>query len=84
MYLNYFALPLIVLITILSALLFHARKHKETNGTTCFSLMLIATIIYSLFYALEISSTSFDTALVFYKLEYIGIPFIPAFYLHLQ
>ncbi|MDK2831782.1 MAG: two-component system, sensor histidine kinase and response regulator [Methanolobus sp.] len=81
MYLNYFALPLIVLITILSALLFHARKHKEANGTTCFSLMLIATIIYSLFYSLEISSTNFDTALIFYKLEYIGIPFIPAFLL---
>nr|WP_209618725.1 histidine kinase N-terminal 7TM domain-containing protein [Methanolobus bombayensis] len=74
-------LPLIALVIILCVLLFHVRKHKEASGTTCFSLMLFATIIYSFFYAFEISSTSFDTALVFYKLEYIGIPFIPAFLL---
>ena len=81
MYFNYFALPLVVLLIILSALLVHARKHKEATGTTCFSLMLLATIVYSLFYALEISSTNLDTALIFYKLEYLGIPFIPAFLL---
>ncbi|WP_321430565.1 histidine kinase N-terminal 7TM domain-containing protein [uncultured Methanolobus sp.] len=81
MYLNYFALPLIVLAIILSALLYHIRKHKEASGTTCFSLMLFTTIIYSLFYALEISSNNFDTALSFYKLEYLGMPFIPAFLL---
>ncbi|WMW25762.1 histidine kinase N-terminal 7TM domain-containing protein [Methanolobus sediminis] len=81
MYLNYFALPLIVLVVILSTLLFHVRKHKEATGTTCFSLMVLATIIYSVFYALEISANSFDTALFFYKLEYLGIPFVPAFLL---
>nr|WP_321497572.1 histidine kinase N-terminal 7TM domain-containing protein [uncultured Methanolobus sp.] len=81
MYLNYYALPLIALVIILSTVLFHVRKHKETSGTTCFSFMLLATIIYSVFYALEISSESFDTALIFYKLEYLGIPFIPAFLL---
>ncbi|MDK2948799.1 PAS domain S-box-containing protein [Methanolobus vulcani] len=81
MYFNYFALPLIVLIVILSTLLFHVRKHKEANGTTCFSFMLLATIIYSVFYTLEISSDNFNTALFFYKLEYLGIPFIPAFLL---
>ncbi|MDK2826867.1 MAG: two-component system, sensor histidine kinase and response regulator, partial [Methanolobus sp.] len=43
--------------------------------------MLLATIIYSVFYTLEISSDNFNTALFFYKLEYLGIPFIPAFLL---
>lgn len=81
MYLNYYALPLIALVLILCAMLFHIRKHKDAAGTTCYSFLLVCTIIYSLFYALEISSTSLNTALTFYKLEYIGIPFIPSFFL---
>ncbi|WP_094228619.1 histidine kinase N-terminal 7TM domain-containing protein [Methanolobus psychrotolerans] len=81
MYLNYYAIPLIVLILILSALLFHIRKHKDAIGTTCFSFLLLSTIIYAFFYAFEICSTTLDSALIYYKLEYIGIPFIPAFLL---
>ncbi len=81
MYLNYYAIPLIVLACILSVLVFHIPKHKDTAGATCFSLLLGSSIIYAFFYALEISSTTLNSALTFYKLEYIGIPFIPAFML---
>lgn len=81
MYLNYYSLPLIALVIILAILLFQVRKHKDATGTTCFSLLLICITIYSFFYALEISSSNFKEALNFYKLEYIGIPFVPAFFL---
>ncbi|MEZ5336295.1 MAG: histidine kinase N-terminal 7TM domain-containing protein [Methanolobus sp.] len=81
MYLNYYAIPLVILVFILSFLLFHIRRYKDAAGSTCFSLLLAATIIYSSFYALEISSNTYETALTFYKLEYIGVPFIPAFFL---
>ncbi|WP_340820595.1 histidine kinase N-terminal 7TM domain-containing protein [Methanolobus sp. WCC4] len=81
MYLNYYAIPLLVLTLILGSLLFSIRRHKDAVGTTCFTFLLISTIIYVFFYAMEISSTTFENALTFYKLEYIGIPFIPAFFL---
>ncbi len=44
--------------------------------------MLLGSIaIYSFFYGLEISSTNLQTFILFYKLEYIGIPFVPLFFL---
>ncbi|WMW23455.1 histidine kinase N-terminal 7TM domain-containing protein [Methanolobus mangrovi] len=81
MYLNYYAIPLIILACLLSVLIFHIQKHKNTNGTTSFSLLLFFIIIYAFFYAFEISSTTLNSALTFYKLEYIGIAFIPLFML---
>ncbi|TQD25260.1 histidine kinase N-terminal 7TM domain-containing protein [Methanolobus vulcani] len=81
MYLNYYALPLLALAFILCMMLYHIKKHKDADGTTSFSLLLVCSIIYSFFYALEISSADFNTALIFYKLQYMGIPFIPYFFL---
>ncbi len=81
MYLNYYSLPLFALVFILCALIFYIQRHKDSTGTTSFSFLLLSIMIYTFFYALEISSTSLDSALIFYKLEYIGIPFIPAFLL---
>ncbi|WP_281246280.1 histidine kinase N-terminal 7TM domain-containing protein [Methanolobus profundi] len=69
------------MLLIMSVLILQIRKHKDAVGTTCFTFLLGAAIIYSFFYALEISSTTMKTALIFYKLEYIGIPFIPTFFL---
>ncbi|WP_406660944.1 histidine kinase N-terminal 7TM domain-containing protein [Methanolobus sp. ZRKC3] len=81
MYLNYYAIPLIALVFVLSALIYHIQKHKDAAGTTFFTILLLSTIIYSFFYALEISSTTLNSALTFYKLQYIGIPFIPVSFL---
>lgn len=81
MYLNYYAIPLIVLVFIIGGLLFRIQKHRDAVGTTCFTFLLISTMIYSFFYAMEISSNILETSLMFYKLEYVGIPFISAFFL---
>ncbi|WP_342306482.1 histidine kinase N-terminal 7TM domain-containing protein [Methanolobus sp. ZRKC5] len=78
MYLNYFALPLFALVFILCALIFYIQKHRDKDGTTYFSLLLCSIIVYTFFYVFEISSATLNSTLTYYKLEYIGIPFIPA------
>ena len=81
MYLNYYALPLLALAFILCIMLYQIRKYRDAFGTTSFSLLLVCSIIYSFFYALEISTINYDTALIYYKLQYTGVPFIPYFFL---
>lgn len=81
MYLNYYAIPLIALAFILSLMIFYVQKHKDTDGATCFTFLLLTSATYIFFYALEISSTTLGSALFFYKLEYLGIPFISGFLL---
>ncbi len=39
------------------------------------------TTVYTFFYALEISSETLKAAIIFYKLEYLGISFISTFFL---
>ncbi|MDP2216120.1 MAG: histidine kinase N-terminal 7TM domain-containing protein [Methanolobus sp.] len=81
MYFNVYTIPLIASVFILCIMAFHIRTLKKTPGATCFSLLLFFTAIYSFFYALEISSTTVHTVLIFYKIEYIGISMIPFFFL---
>jgi len=81
MYFNVYTIPVIASVFILCILAFNIRKLKTTPGATCFSMLLVATAIYSLFYVLEISSTSVNTVLIFYKMEYLGVSMIPFFFL---
>jgi len=81
MYFNVYTIPVIASVFILCILAFNIRKLKTTPGATCFSMLLVATAIYSLFYVLEISSTSVNTVLIFYKMEYLGVSVIPFFFL---
>ncbi|MBN2111113.1 MAG: PAS domain S-box protein [Methanosarcinaceae archaeon] len=62
-------------------LAFYIRQFRDTDGVDHFSLFLVALAVYSIFYALEISSGELETALLFYKIQYIGISLIPAFFL---
>ncbi|WP_406658275.1 histidine kinase N-terminal 7TM domain-containing protein [Methanolobus sp. ZRKC2] len=66
---------------VLLGLALYIRKFKENDGVDHFSFFLIALAIYSIFYALEISSIQMEAALLFYKIQYLGISFIPAFFL---
>ncbi|MDK2834699.1 MAG: two-component system, sensor histidine kinase and response regulator [Methanolobus sp.] len=81
MYFNVYTIPLIASVFALCLLAFYIRKIKTTSGARCFSFLLLSTAIYSLFYALEISSYDLQTILVFYKLEYLGVSTIPFFFL---
>ncbi|WP_370575270.1 histidine kinase N-terminal 7TM domain-containing protein [Methanomethylovorans sp.] len=81
MYLNPYALPLIASWLVLSIIALYTNKLKTSRGASYFSLLLLCSAVYSLFYALEISSTTINDALMFYRLEYIGISWIPALFL---
>ncbi|WP_256623510.1 histidine kinase N-terminal 7TM domain-containing protein [Methanolobus chelungpuianus] len=81
MYFNIYTIPLIASVFALCLLAFYIQKIKTTPGVRYFSLLLLSTAFYSLFYALEISSYDLQTVLVFYKLEYIGVSTIPFFFL---
>ncbi|UGV41558.1 PAS domain S-box protein [Methanococcoides orientis] len=59
----------------------YIRQFKDSEYITYFSMLLFSVAIYSIFYALEISSTTMVTSLFFYKLQYVGIVLIPVFLL---
>jgi PAS domain S-box-containing protein len=81
MYFNIYAIPVLIAALVMLVLAMATRKYRATPGVNCFALLLLAGTLYSLFYALEISSGDIKLVETFYRLEYIGIPFIPAFYL---
>ncbi len=81
MYLNIYALTVFLPVLITLAFVFALRKYRATAGVSNLIFSLVAGIVYSLFYALEISTRQIDLIWLFYQLEYLGIPFIPAFFL---
>lgn len=81
MYINVFVIPLIIVLVVNGFIFRHIYNQKKSKGTFYFINLVIATTVYTFFYALEISTTSLNTALIFYKLEYLGIPFISVFFL---
>ena len=81
MYFNYYSIPVFAAAVIMFILAVLTRPHRYTPGAGYFALLMLSGALYSFFYALEISSSSIELVSLFYKLEYIGIPFIPAFFL---
>jgi PAS domain S-box-containing protein len=81
MYLNIYSIPVYLVAIMMAMLGLLTRSQKSTPGTGYFSLLMFSGAIYSIFYALEISSDSIQLVEIFYTLQYTGIPFIPAFFL---
>jgi len=81
MYFNIYAIPVTIAALLMVALSLLIRAQKSAPGGFWFSLLMLSGAVYSMFYALEISSDSLALVRTFYNLEYIGIPFIPAFFL---
>lgn len=59
----------------------YIRQFKDSEYITYFAMLLFSIAIYSIFYAFEISSTTLETSMIFYKLQYVGIVMIPTFLL---
>jgi PAS domain S-box-containing protein len=56
--------------------------HKYYNDQTKFVVLLfLANAIYSFFYTFEISFKTINEIVWFYRLEYLGIPFLSSFFL---
>lgn len=81
MYFNYYSLPALVAALLMFALSLMIRSYRSTPGVRYFSLLMLSGAIYSMFYALEISSSEQIFVDIFYKIQYAGIPFIPAFFI---
>ncbi len=78
---NFFSVPLIVASLLMFFLGLMIRPYKSTPGVRYFSLLMFAGGIYSFLYALEISSLEPSLIEIFYTLQYLAIPFIPAFFI---
>ncbi|ETA69228.1 PAS domain S-box [Methanolobus tindarius DSM 2278] len=82
MYFNIYSIPLYVSCLIVCVLLYYIIKdYKSTPGSKYIGMLLSSIAFYSFFYAFEISSDTLPTLLFFYKLEYLGVAFIPLFFL---
>lgn len=81
MYFNIYSIPVIAAGLFMMVLAIIFFKYRFLPGLKYFSLALFAGATYSYFYALEISTDQLNLVSIFYKFEYLGIPFLPAFYL---
>jgi diguanylate cyclase (GGDEF)-like protein len=66
-------------LTLLMALC--GTRRLQAAGAKAYIGLMLSVAVYSLGYALELSSTTLDGIIVSLRIEYLGIPFIPAFWL---
>jgi PAS domain S-box-containing protein len=78
---NYFSIPVITATVLMFILGFLIRPYRTTPGVRYFSLLMFAGGIYSFFYALELSASEPSLMKVFFTLQYLVIPFIPALFI---
>lgn len=81
MYFNVYSIPVFIAGLIMLSLVAMTYRYRNNPGMKSFLLLMLAGAVYSIFYAFEILSVNLHLVATFYKLEYLGIPFIPAFYL---
>lgn len=79
MYFNVYALPVVISALLGYLLAYFAKNFKLVPGARQFAFLSAAAATYSLGYALEISSTEINIALLWVKLQYLGAAFLPAF-----
>lgn len=66
-------------LTLLMALFGTRRLHAA--GAKAYVGLMLSVAMYSLGYALELSSTTLNGIILSLRIEYLGIPFIPAFWI---
>ncbi len=81
MYFNIYAIPIYITLIFLSFIFFISLKNRQSKHMYYFVLFNFVSAVYTLFYSLEISTYNVDLADVFYKLEYLGIPYVTVFFL---
>ncbi|MBN2778632.1 MAG: PAS domain S-box protein [Bacteroidales bacterium] len=78
---NLYAIPVYAAFIAMLLFLIFSIKNRKSKHMYYFVLFNLASATYILFYCLEISTTNFELMKVFYRLEYLGIPFVPIFFL---
>lgn len=81
---NPYSIALIISALISFFLGVYALQYKHNPIAKAFSGLTLTSTLYILGYGLEIASNQPNTAIFWYHFQYIGIPFIPAFWLILS
>ena len=81
MYFNPYAIPSMITGILILALAIHNFRFKRSEKTVYFSMLALCSAIYSLAYTMEISTKNLATMLLWLRIEYIGIAFIPTFFI---
>jgi PAS domain S-box-containing protein len=76
-----YAIPLIITAAISVGLALYSRRRHLTTGSGWFALLMLAVSVWSLSYALELSSDELAGKLFWSKVEYLGIAIIPTLWL---
>lgn len=75
---NPYSLPYIISALVMVALGSRTYRMRSVRGTIYLSLLSLCGAVYSLGYSLEISSQTFEWALFWLRIQYLGIPWIPS------
>lgn len=68
---------------IISILAYYSNKRKEVPGAKGLNYLCIAASFYTFGYAMELMSTTIESINIWSKIQYIGLPFIPALWVYL-
>jgi signal transduction histidine kinase/CheY-like chemotaxis protein len=78
---NFYALTLVIASLAPGAVAFTAWRRRAAPGAVSFAWLMLALMVWTLAYGLELASTSLSAMLFWIKVEYLGIATIPAFWL---
>ncbi|MEE9617992.1 MAG: histidine kinase N-terminal 7TM domain-containing protein [Anaerolineae bacterium] len=74
---NPYALPLVAAAAVAVVLAFYVWRRRPAPGTVPFTLLMLAVAEWSLGYALELGSTDLPGKILWAKVQYPGIVFVP-------
>ncbi|HOI95323.1 MAG TPA: histidine kinase N-terminal 7TM domain-containing protein [Syntrophobacter fumaroxidans] len=76
--------PLAVIVfgsaTVLFFLGWSGLRRRNARGATAFCVLMLACAVYSFGYAFELTVTTLPAMMFWLRVEYLGVPFIPALY----
>ncbi len=76
-----YIITLVLVAVVASVLTTSAWRHRTTPGAPAFALLMLTVVIWSLGYALELSSATLPAKLFWTRIEYLGIVILPAAWL---
>lgn len=76
-----YIITLVLVAAVASILTASAWRHRTAPGAPAFALLMLTVVIWSLAYALELSSATLPAKLLWTRIEYLGIVVLPAAWL---
>ncbi len=78
---NFYSILLLVISLLTFILLIFTYRHRKTEGTLYFFLLLFSIAFFSFCYAFEINSVDIDNKMLWLRIGYIGLSSISLFYM---